>query len=330
LAGVVSSDADFVFATDTVTFTKGIGSTSVCGAAALGAANSVCLGSNALTSEGSSADANKLTLAFGNHTAPQTLTLTSAADGVGLTGAVLGFGGPAVAATPVAIYPTAGATLISFYNAVPTLKALFGEVNTAEQLVVGSVAGDFVLRTQGGNILFSTDSGSTAAIRINTAGHIASLPLALTASTMTPGVVAQMRGVVNSYTWSNAQVAALAGTAGDIPAVTLPAKTRLTNAYVVITGAAVGPTTVTVSCGDANDGTPFIGYVVPSDAKAAPGTVYGDVIGERGASIDTEFYYLPSYTATKLVTCHFISTGADLSTVTGSTGMLVLTTELLP
>jgi len=121
-----------------------------------------------------------------------------------------------------------------------------------------------------------------------------------------------------------------AGTTGDVTVATLPAKTQLTNAYVVITEAAAGPNTLTVSCGDANDGTPFAGYVVPSDAKAGVSTVYGDAVGERGASIDTEFYYLPSYTATTLVTCHFISTGANLSTVTGSTGRVILETALIP
>jgi hypothetical protein len=82
--------------------------------------------------------------------------------------------------------------------------------------------------------------------------------------------------------------------------------------------------------GDAIGGTPFINYIVASDAKAAVNTYYGDAVGERGTSIDVEFYNLPSYTATTLVTAHFISTGADLSTVTGSTGRVILKTCVLP
>lgn len=158
--------------------------------------------------------------------------------------------------------------------------------------------------------------------------------LVLTAGTMTTeiagGGTALSTGT-SSYTWSNAQVVALgAVTVGDITVATLPAKTQVLDAMVVITGSAVGPATVTVSCGDAIGGTPFINYIVASDAKAAANTVYGDAAAERGTSIDTEFFYLPSYTATTLVTCHFISTVANLNTVTGSTGRVILTTRLNP
>lgn len=153
----------------------------------------------------------------------------------------------------------------------------------------------------------------------------------LTNATMTAETQANVRRVVSSYTWSNAQVVALgAALVGDITVATLPAKTQVRNAYVVITGAAAGPTTVTVSCGDAIGGTPFINYVVASDAKAAANTVYGDAAAERGTSIDVEFYYMPSYTATTLVTCHFISTVLNLDQVTGSTGRVILETALLP
>jgi hypothetical protein len=163
---------------------------------------------------------------------------------------------------------------------------------------------------------------------------LSSSALALTAATMTQeqgSGNALLTTSTSSYTWSNAQVAALgATTTGDITVATLPAKTQVLDAMVVITGTAAGPTTVTVSCGDAIAGTPFINYVVASDAKVAANTVYGDAVAERGTSIDTEFWYLPSYTATTLVTCHFISSGGNLSTVTGSTGRVILTTRLLP
>lgn len=154
----------------------------------------------------------------------------------------------------------------------------------------------------------------------------------LTSATMTAETQArQSSGLIHSYTWTNAQVVALgAATAGDITVATLPAKTQVKNAYVVITGQGAGTTTLTVSCGDAVGGTPFINYVVASDAQAAANTVYGDAVAERGTSLDTEFWYLPSYTATTLVTCHFISTGANLDQVTGSTGRVILETALLP
>lgn len=168
-------------------------------------------------------------------------------------------------------------------------------------------------------------------LQVGSTGFVNLPPLALTAATMTPTIVAEARTVTNSYAWTNAMVTALgASLTGDITAVTLPAKTQINNAYVVIDTAAGGVTTLTVSCGDAIGGTPFINYIVASDAKAAANTVYGDAVAERGTSIDTEFFYLPSYTSTTLVTCHFISTGTNLNTVTTSTGRLILTTTLLP
>lgn len=42
-----------------------------------------------------------------------------------------------------------------------TLRGLFGCAGTANDIITGSAAGDFALRTQGGNMLFSVDSGST-------------------------------------------------------------------------------------------------------------------------------------------------------------------------
>jgi len=153
----------------------------------------------------------------------------------------------------------------------------------------------------------------------------------LTSATMTADDQAYQTTVSSSYSWTNAMVTALGGvTAGDVTVATLPAKTQLLDALVVIKTAAAGVTTLTVSCGDAIGGTPFINLVAVADAKAAANTVYGDALAERGTSIDTEFYYTPSYTATTLVTCHFISTGANLSAVTTSTGRVILTTRLLP
>jgi hypothetical protein len=186
-----------------------------------------------------------------------------------------------------------------------------------------------------GSELFRCETGSACGFFGNnfnlTSGNIRVQGQALTAATMTLENQANVRTLTHSYTWTNAQVVALgATTTGDITVATLPAKTQVLDAAVVITGAAAGPATVTVSCGDAIGGTPFINYVVASDAKAAANTVYGDAVAERGTSIDVEHYYLPSYTATTLVTCHFISSGANLSTVTGSTGRVVLTTRLLP
>lgn len=150
----------------------------------------------------------------------------------------------------------------------------------------------------------------------------------LTSGTMTAEAQAYARGsMIHSATWTNAQVVALgAATAGDIIAFTLPAKHVVENAYVVITGQGAGTTTLTVSCGRTGAG--YIDYIVASDAQAAANTVYGDASGERGTNLTG--YDLPSYTGTTAVTCNFVSTGANLDQVTGSTGRVVVITSLIP
>jgi hypothetical protein len=173
----------------------------------------------------------------------------------------------------------------------------------------------------------SAGCGTQETIEATTAG-IRWTDLILTAATMTAESTGVWKTSTHSYTWTNAQVVALgATTSGDINVATLPAKTQVVDALVVITGTAAGPTTVTVQCGDTGT---FINYVVAADAKVAANTVYGDAVAERGTALDAEFWHLPSYTGTTTVACRFISTGANLSTVTGSTGRVILTTRLLP
>jgi hypothetical protein len=149
----------------------------------------------------------------------------------------------------------------------------------------------------------------------------------LTTATMTQVVTGALTDTSSAYTWSNAMVVALgAALTGDIKVATLPAKTQVVDAAVVITGTAAGTTTLTVACGRVSAG--YIDYIVASDAKVAANTVYGDASGERGTNLTG--YDLPSYTGTTDVYCHFISTGANLDQVTGSTGRVILTTRLLP
>lgn len=92
-SGRLSDDADLTFATDTLSATKAVGSTSVCGGGASDAANSVCVTGNTVTGEGATADANEMVLAFGDSTADHTLTLTgvtSPAAGIKVNGTGLG------------------------------------------------------------------------------------------------------------------------------------------------------------------------------------------------------------------------------------------------
>jgi hypothetical protein len=69
-------DPDMGFVTDNFFGTKN------CSVGVLGAANTVCLNSNAIISEGPSADSNKLTWGFGNHTGILAPTMTAGAGGL--------------------------------------------------------------------------------------------------------------------------------------------------------------------------------------------------------------------------------------------------------
>lgn len=149
----------------------------------------------------------------------------------------------------------------------------------------------------------------------------------LTAGTMTYATNAAVKKTLHRFTWTNAQVVALgAVTAGDISVCTLPAKTIVTNAYVVINTPDSSANALTVATGRVSAA--YIDYIVASDAKAAANTVYGDAVGERGANLTG--YDLPSFTGTTVVNAHFIKTTTNLNTVTGSTGTVYLETMTVP
>ena len=132
---------------------------------------------------------------------------------------------------------------------------------------------------------------------------------------------------VTAYPWTNAQIVALgAVTAGDLAIVTLPAKTQVLDVVVVVKGQAAGTTTLTGAVGRVSAG--YIDYVVASNLKVAANTVYGDASAERGSNMTG--YDIPSYTAATAVKLHLISTVEDLSAVTGSSGLVIITTKQLP
>lgn len=75
-----------------VTLSDGAAGGTLCSVGMADTANSVCVGSSAITGEGSSADGNEGVLAFGNASADNTLTMLATASGVELnptTGALL-------------------------------------------------------------------------------------------------------------------------------------------------------------------------------------------------------------------------------------------------
>lgn len=220
----------------------------------------------------------------------------------------------------------AGAATAGFFGIRATLPTF---IRTAIQADNAAIAAPIAVFQDNSAALPTT--GATATFAILDGAQPQNGNGVLTSATMTAETQANVRDVVSSYTWTNAQVVALgASTTGDITVATLPAKTQVLDALVVIVTPDTSANALTVSCGDAIGATPFINLVVASDAKATANTIYGDTLAERGTSIDTEFFYLPSYTATTLVTCHFIKTTTNLNTVTASTGRVILTTRLLP
>lgn len=184
-------------------------------------------------------------------------------------------------------------------------------------------------------ILIATDNGSvppttgpTATVCIQDGATMQYGLGVLTNGTLVPTAQGRMSGsLLHAYPWTNAQIVALgAVTAGNIAAFTLPAKTVVKNAYLVLTGQGAGVTTLTVAVGRVTAA--YDDYVVASDAKAVPGTVYGDAAAERGVNMTG--FDLPNYAGTTLVNLHFISTGGNLSAVTGSSGIVIIETALLP
>jgi hypothetical protein len=126
----------------------------------------------------------------------------------------------------------------------------------------------------------------------------------------------------------NADVVACgAVTTCNITVATLPAAGRVTNAVVRVTGAAVGPTTVTGSLGRVSTG--FIDYVVASNVKATG--ILGDVSGERGTGqADAFFGDVPNLAGTTAINLQLVSTGANLSTVTGFIATVYIRYEIIP
>lgn len=246
--------------------------------------------------------------------------------------------------TPTSAFPAIGQSGSNLYVRV------FGTGNSfnVQDVNGNSTADSFLGRDaqvqSGGQFKFSSTSGAggTADMGIKRlaagvasptngssgAGDFSAAQSVVTAGTMTNVVGnALMRNGWTCRTWANADVVALgATTAGDIAFGTLTAKAKVLDATVTITGTAAGVTTLTVAVGRTS--ATYIDYIVASDAKAAANTVYGDASAERGTNLTG--YDLPSWTGTTLVNAHFISTGANLSAVTGSTGQVCLLVAVMP
>lgn len=246
---------------------------------------------------------------FNAYTTSGTPTRSVGAIGIGNSGATHAAGG---------YFTIASSTGPNIFIPVPTGISALSADN-------GSVAAPIASFRDNGAA--SPTTGATATFSVLDGGNAQCGNCVQTSATMTAETQGVLASAWSSYTWSNAQVTALgAVTTGNISAFTLPAKTVVENMYVVITGAAAGPATVTVSCG--RTGATYIDYITAQNAKAAANTVYGDGAAERGTNLTGSD--LPSYTGTTTVNCQFISSGANLSTVTGSSGRVIVKTATVP
>lgn len=207
----------------------------------------------------------------------------------------------------------------SAVSTVPTL------ISSALQINNGSNAVPILVAQDNGSALPTTGAATTWVLADGAWPQLGNG--VLTSGTATAETQARDSGsMVHSYTITTAMIntALGAGTAGDVLMATLPAKTVVKNAYVIITEAGAGPATLTIACG--RTGATYIDYIVASDAKAAANTVYGDTSGERGTNLTG--YDLPSYTGTTAVNCHFVA--GDTTDLTTGQERLVLETSLIP
>jgi hypothetical protein len=123
-----------------------------------------------------------------------------------------------------------------------------------------------------------------------------------------------IRNVVNKISVARTALTN-ASTTQDVTIWTIPAKTRFWRLIADVTAAfddAAGPiSAVTMTCGKTAGGAE---YLVSGSVFTV--TTLGDATGEVGASLNTYFGDIPSWSATTAVQCRFTSTGGNLSTLT--------------
>ena len=194
------------------------------------------------------------------------------------------------------------------------------------------VCSGYKLSTSGGDTsdwALLRDSTNTAKVTDNSTGTgniIASTAITAVGTATANGYI---RTGVYKRAWTNAEVTAFGAVlSGDLKAATLPAKTVIRNAYLVIDSQASGTTTLTASLGRTS--ATYVDYIVASDAKVSANTVYGDGTAERGTNLTG--YDLASYTATTDVYVQFVATDVTkkLEDVLGCTGTVFILTETLP
>ena len=235
-----------------VTLSDGAAGGTLCSVGVADTANSVCVGSNAVTGEGATADANETVLAFGDASADNTLTLKGTASGVEATvttgalltgagtgtgrvsvGGVLCKGAPAQATTgtseeilatctiPAATLSANGASLRFIFFAHTAANANAKTLRVR----IGGIAGTIVC-TQNGNLnnqnIATQNPASVTRIGASTAATVCA-PWVVSDSASSSSVTSatyQFQRAAASMTWANANDLVITGqtptSAGDL------------------------------------------------------------------------------------------------------------------
>lgn len=229
-----------------------------------------------------------------------------------------------------------GSNTFSQSTALISLNGLSGSVQLIQ---MGSAGSDVSISSSGSshtiNVPDASDTkrgvittGSQTFSGTKTFAQIASSALALTNGGITRANSAEIKEALHKFTWNSANVAGLSGTANTLTVCTLPAKTMVKRAWIIITGQAASVTALTVSLGRTT--ALFVDYLVASNAKAVANTVYGAVIGDIGTNLSGLVGDLPSITGTTDIKLRFDAALENLSLVTGSSGEIILETITLP
>jgi len=135
--------------------------------------------------------------------------------------------------------------------------------------------------------------------------------------------------LTETYTWTNADIVTACPATLDclIPLINFPAKTKVHHAHLFLTGSAAGPTTLTGSVGRV--AAAYIDLLTAGNMKAAANTLYGDASAEVGSQMLANGY-LTSWTATSQMNFRLLATGANIDTVTGFSGYIVIEYSVFP
>lgn len=126
-----------------------------------------------------------LKIAASTHAATFAGTLTSDATTIATT-----------SATAQVLQRTSGTSnLTTQYQYASTIKAIVGLAGTTDGIIVGSVAGDFAVRAQTQSILFSTDGGASAAVKLAATTNVATFAATTEATTGGTGAATFAGGI---------------------------------------------------------------------------------------------------------------------------------------